>query len=94
MRMGLIENRAHYTTARCAIRSGATASPQRVSGNVDGGAPETLGGQLWGEGTIEPPIYGSPAIQNGIEVSRSRMGCPALTQGSPWIRFEGWGLPT
>ena len=33
--------------------------------------PGTLGGQLWGEGTIEPPSHGSPAIQSRFEVPRS-----------------------
>jgi hypothetical protein len=58
-----------------------------------GAEPETLGGQLWGEGTIEPPIYGSPAIQSWFEVPRSRVGCPAVTQRRPWIRFGSWGAP-
>jgi hypothetical protein len=34
--------------------------------------PGTLGGQLWGEGTIEPPSHGSPAIQSRFEVPRSK----------------------
>ena len=50
--------------------------------------PGTLGGQLWGEGTIEPPSHGSPAIQSRFEVPRSKE-CPAVTQRRPWIRFGG-----
>jgi hypothetical protein len=65
MRMGLIENRAHYTTARCAIRSGATASPQRVSGNVDGGAPETLEVSCGVKVQLSRPFMGRQQFKTG-----------------------------
>ena len=48
-----------------------------------GALPGTLGGQLWGEGTIEPPSHGSPAIQSRFEVPRSKE-CRAVTQRGPW----------
>jgi hypothetical protein len=35
---------------------------KRVPGTVGGGAAGDLGGQLWNEGTIQPPIHGSPQI--------------------------------
>jgi hypothetical protein len=44
-------------------------SPVTVGGGAGRG---TLGGQLWDEGTIEPPSHGSPAIQSRFEVPRSK----------------------
>ena len=55
-----------------------------------GALPGTLGGQLWGEGTIEPPSHGSPAIQSRFEVPRSKE-CPALTSGGRGFAFVGMG---
>jgi hypothetical protein len=53
-------------------------SPVTVGG---GRWPGTLGGQLWDEGTIEPPSHGSPAIQSAGAWLRSRAASTSESRG-------------
>jgi hypothetical protein len=55
-----------------------------------GAEPGTLGGQLWGEGTIEPPIHGSLSIQSGFEVP-SLKECPGRDSVEAVVRFGAGG---
>ena len=79
--------RAQFLVGKARVRPMAAAVIKGSPVGWMGALPGTLGGQLWGEGTIEPPSHGSPAIQSRFEVPRSKE-CPAVTQRRPRVRFD------